>query len=462
MSIDSGSFLFGVSCPSSSLCVAVGLGDNGHGRDGGHAVVSTDPTALPPTWKVTNMDPGGEPSGVSCVSSSLCVAVDLLGNVVTSTDPTAPSPTWTVHSIDASGEGFSGVSCPSTSLCVAVDTDGTAFVSTNPTSPSPIWTSRSIDAGGNGLGGVSCPSTSLCVTADVDGSVIVSTDPTAASPTWTAKSVDSGNGLSGVSCASRPLCLAIAGDSSGNAAVSADPARAWTTADIDPGNFFTGVSCASNALCVAVDSDGNVVVGTPSSLSDTVAPTIAGRPIDGQILTAQHGSWSSPDTPTFGYQWQLCTDAGGRCTPIPNATAKTHKLTSADVGKYVTVVVTASNHANQSGQATAIRVGRVASPPAPKLTAAPTISGTPSVGEVLTTTSGIWSSPDKLTHSYLWERCTGSKGAHCTPIANATHPSAKLTNAQVGAYVTVVVTATDQENQSRHTIATPVGPVGGP
>src|SRR5450755_4321217 len=84
--------------------------------------------------------------------------------------------------IDANS--LSGVSCPSTSLCVAVDGFGNAVISTDPTAATPTWSPRANIDGTNPLSGVSCPSTSLCVAVDGFGNAVISTDPTAATPTW--------------------------------------------------------------------------------------------------------------------------------------------------------------------------------------------------------------------------------------------------------------------------------------
>ena len=70
--------------------------------------------------------PGGELlslQGISCPSTTLCVAVDGSGNVLTSTHPTSQTAAWT--SVDVTGgRTFTGISCPTTTLCVAIDGDG--------------------------------------------------------------------------------------------------------------------------------------------------------------------------------------------------------------------------------------------------------------------------------------------------------------------------------------------------
>jgi hypothetical protein len=72
---------------------------------------------------VTNEDGTNPFLGVSCASTSLCVAVDYAGNVVTSTDPTDSPPTWTVTNVDGTYE-LDGISCGAMSFCLAVDDHG--------------------------------------------------------------------------------------------------------------------------------------------------------------------------------------------------------------------------------------------------------------------------------------------------------------------------------------------------
>ncbi|HEX4444614.1 MAG TPA: IPT/TIG domain-containing protein [Galbitalea sp.] len=70
-----------------------------------------------------------------------------------------------------------------------------------------------------------------------------------------------------------------------------------------------------------------------ANLTATPTPTIKGTTKSGSVLTATPGTWA-PATVVLTYQW----DRGG--TVIDGATAATYKLTAADVGQQVTVVVT--------------------------------------------------------------------------------------------------------------------------
>jgi hypothetical protein len=69
----------------------------------------------------------------------------------------------------------------------------------------------------------------------------------------------------------------------------------------------------------------------------TVAPTINGIPTHGQILTAAPGSWG-PGTVAMTYKWFRGS------SPITRVTSSTYTLTSADIGKSITVRVTGAEN----------------------------------------------------------------------------------------------------------------------
>src|SRR5437763_289953 len=124
-------------------------------------------------------------TGVSCPTSSFCAAVDGEGNVLTSTNPTGGESAWAIAPIDGQltaprslGEVLTAVSCPSTTLCVAVDNIGNVITSTNPGAGAPAWSAAAVDAP-HALLGVSCaPSTTLCVAVDGSGDVVAPNNPT--------------------------------------------------------------------------------------------------------------------------------------------------------------------------------------------------------------------------------------------------------------------------------------------
>jgi hypothetical protein len=82
---------------------------------------------------------------------------------------------------------------------------------------------------------------------------------------------------------------------------------------------------------------------------------------------------------------------------------------------------------------------RMAAELAPKNVALPVVSGSPQVGETLTSSSGLWNgNPTRL--SYRWQRCNAS-GAGCAAIAGATAQTYTLMQADAGSRIRVSVTA---------------------
>jgi hypothetical protein len=94
-------------------------------------------------------------------------------------------------------------------------------------------------------------------------------------------------------------------------------------------------------------SSPTAVVSAPPVPSTTAPPTITGTAQQGQLLTAQNGSWTNEPT-SFVYQWQRCDTSGANCSSISTATAQTYTPTSPDVGSTLRVQVTAANAAGSS------------------------------------------------------------------------------------------------------------------
>ena len=89
-----------------------------------------------------------------------------------------------------------------------------------------------------------------------------------------------------------------------------------------------------------------------------VAATVSGTAKVGKTLTAGKGSYTG-STATYSYKWYRCTVAGAtagtaapaaaaKCSVIAGATTSSHKVVTADVGKYLRVLVTAHNSAGSA------------------------------------------------------------------------------------------------------------------
>ena len=166
-------------------------------------------------------------------------------------------------------------------------------------------------------------------------------------------------------------------------------------------------------------------------------PTVDGIAKIGQTLTAINGTWTG-DGITFARQWSRCDAAGASCAPVGGATGETYAPTTADVGKTLRVTVTGTN---SEGTSSAASQATAVIPPAPVNTEAPAITGTTKVGETLTATTGTWTGAG-IVYTRQWQRCSAGS---CTAITGATGATYKLTAADAGKFVRIVITATNDD-----------------
>ncbi len=252
-------------------------------------------------------DPGNTPSGVSCASESLCVAVDHQSNVLSTSDPTASHPSWSVVATDE-GKPLNAVSCVADGPCVAVDDRGDALVGRG--SGASVWSPPAPIDGGSPLTGVSCASASLCVAVDEEGDVLTSPSPETGG--WSAASVDAGHHLTAVSCASQTLCVAV--DDAGNVLSSTNPtggAAVWHSQKVSAAQLV-GVSCSAIGACLAVNSAGDALASSdPSALG----ATWSGTPVDGEALTALSCASSGLCIATDGRGQALASDDPAAAIP---------------------------------------------------------------------------------------------------------------------------------------------------
>lgn len=129
------------------------------------------------------------------------------------------------------------------------------------------------------------------------------------------------------------------------------------------------------------------------NLRNEAPPTITGEAMVGSTLSALPGSWSKPDV-ELGYQWL----ADG--VAIDGATASTYTPVRADLGKVLTVRVTAGKLGFASASATsqptaAVSLGLL------RADTGPSLSGEPVVDETLEVTPVSWY-PEPKRVTYAW------------------------------------------------------------
>ena len=85
----------------------------------------------------------------------------------------------------------------------------------------------------------------------------------------------------------------------------------------------------------------------------------------------------------------------------------------------------------------------------PAITTVPTITGTATFGETLTSSTGAWSNTP-TSYSYQWSRASSSAGTY-TDISGATSSTYNLVSADVAQYLKVTVTATNSSGSATST-----------
>jgi lysophospholipase L1-like esterase len=127
-------------------------------------------------------------------------------------------------------------------------------------------------------------------------------------------------------------------------------------------------------------------------VSNTAKPMIAGTAKVGERLTASPGGWDPCDV-SLAYQWF----ANG--TGVGTSSA-TYTPEPGDVGKTISVRVTASRTDDEPASATSEPTGPVAPGTITNLLP-PTVTGNPKVGELLSAAPGTWD-PADVSFEYQW------------------------------------------------------------
>lgn len=170
--------------------------------------------------------------------------------------------------------------------------------------------------------------------------------------------------------------------------------------------------------------DGVVVPIIPIFPSNTIAPVISGATALGSVLTSTTGTWTGIPAPTFSYQWKR------GITNITSATNSTYTLVVGDSAQNITCVVTATNTSGSANATSNVITAQTYS--IPSNTIAPVISGTTTLGSVLTSTTGTWTGNPAPTFTYEWYR-------NGLPIFGATSSTYTLmaidSNANINCYV---------------------------
>jgi hypothetical protein len=286
--------MFSVACPTAVLCL--GVGSNGFNFTQGQAA-PIDPTtgAIPNGQSVQSIVNTGAFFGVACPTTTACLAVgdNSVGSagVAVPLNPVNGENTALVQTITGVGF-FNAVACPTTTECLAVGGDlsgNSVVVPIDPTSGS-LLSGQSVHdiTGMAAIAGITCPSSSEClaVGTNPDGSTgaAVLLDPTSGAILGghSVQDIPANGILLNVACASSTQCLGIGSDSdeSTGQAVALDP----TTGAVSSGQsvqtisgtgVLFGVACPTSDLCQVMGSNLDSSAGVDVPLD----PTTGSEPI---------------------------------------------------------------------------------------------------------------------------------------------------------------------------------------
>jgi large repetitive protein len=211
-------------------------------------------------------------------------------------------------------------------------------------------------------------------------------------------------------------------------AIGGAVAQNYTVTSADIGTNLSVRATGTRPGYLSGTSTSNVIAGLKGEAPVAVTNvSISGTGKVGTNLTLTPPVWDN-DFTTTTYQW--LRDGAN----ISGATQTTYAVTSADVGKALTVKATGTRTGYDPGSSTSLPITGVLGD-APNATTGVTISGANNkVGTTWTLTAPTWS-PTGVASTYQWYR-------DATAIPGATGTTYKLAAADVNASVTVRATGT--------------------
>jgi virginiamycin B lyase len=377
--------LMGVSCGSSTACMAVGRYKAG-------GVVK----ALAESWNGTSWSIPSLPSpegalearleAISCSSSTACTAV---GYYRTSKAlvPLAErwnGTKWELQTIAAPEKSFEtvllGVSCPASNACSAAG----SYVWTGGLAPlaerwnGEKWTQQSVPVPEKSeearFQAISCSSSTSCsANGYYEGAGIQPLAEGWKKEAWETQSTPTPKeavetSFKAVSCGAEAACMGTGSYSTASSSFAFAESfngSSWTLqSPKNPGGtkpVLAGISCVSSRWCMAVGSytektETETLVPVPFSENynkvetpfNIEIPSISpAAPETGKQETASNGTWGN-EPGSYAYQWKRCNASGLECVNILGADKSTYSPLTADAEHTLVVEVTATNVAGSA------------------------------------------------------------------------------------------------------------------
>lgn len=225
-------------------------------------------------WSSQSSPVSGSLQRVTCPSTSVCFAVGGSNKVIKYS-----TGAWSdVHGTINSGALY-GISCWDSSNCLAVGGSGAIWYTSN---AGTSWTQEPQPTGWSSpiLAGVACPSSSpgTCFIGSADGTsnkgaIAESTNVTSgASATWTAQTSPTTQKIYMMRCSSTTFCFAAGA----SGLIMSNRSGSWATDTLPAGTTgesFRGLACPDTTVCYASGDNGDVIKFNGTSWSSDGTPT---------------------------------------------------------------------------------------------------------------------------------------------------------------------------------------------
>jgi hypothetical protein len=175
-------------------------------------------------------------------------------------------------------------------------------------------------------------------------------------------------------------CVAIPGATAAAYTLAAADDYHQLAVTVSASDADGSTSTMSSTSGIVADADGYTSAPPAPQLAAGSLPAISGTARVGSTLTAAPGEWSGAPL-SYIYAWQSCDPYGLGCTAIPAADGQSYRLTGADEGLRVRVLVAASGPGGSTQAASEpsqliAGAGGSSAPAAPAATSPPLASAT--------------------------------------------------------------------------------------
>jgi len=222
---------------------------------------------------------------VSCPSATLCIAVgQTLSGAALAMRSTDGGVEWAEQTLPPGTQALRALSCPTLQHCVSAGSPGGGGpdIVTTDDAGSTWQAGPLLPLGEGGPSAIDCPSATVCLMvgstdegdANPAGAALISDD---GGYSWITATLPPGTPyLTGIACTPAGACIAVGGGieprggpGTGAILTTSDDGASWTVRTVPSGmGAVTTLSCPTGAICVAVGTDPDATVPWVATTTD--------------------------------------------------------------------------------------------------------------------------------------------------------------------------------------------------